>query len=449
MFIAQQDSIVYPQVKVDGKSVVSVRIINQVNEIPTATIYLKPEDLSSFTPDQEVTVQISGAPNSGPIFTGHVSSVNFSNMNGQLTAGIDLKHRAKWLDEASGLIPGLTPGGNYDVQTVIYKKEDSYVDGASGAYFSFDVNKPFPEAICGDENTGLIGWLSNIGSSSCNEFVEADAGDRSRTISMLNQIKNDSDPFMFTFTELDEKVSAYCNNILNRATTSSTIWDMLMVILGSFDCCLVCKPDGRVIITPNWSGVKAQDNNIDSSFITKFDLSSLTPRNIKHCRIVGAVGSMMKNGNEMKKQVMGDFSEEGVSTGGSMFMSAPGWINDIHVEVLPTPLQKDALTKLAQCILYREKDKDQTVNLITPIARNVFPGTCATFIPASSVVSFHTGEKVAPFCDNYDGYCYRVEHIMATDTWTTIFYFQTCTSNNRKSSSHPFFPSANPPKWEE
>ena len=271
MFIAQKDSIVYPQVKVNGFSVVSVRIVNQVNEIPTATVYLKPEDLSLFIPDEEATIEIIGAPNSGPIFTGHVSSVNFSNMNGQLTAGIDLKHRAKWLDEASGLIPGLTPGGNYDVQTVIYKKESSFVNGASGAYFGFNTLKPFPEAICGDENTGLIGWLSNIGPSSCNGFVEADAGDRSRTISMLNQIKNDSEPFMFRFSkELKEKVSAYCNNILNRATTSSTMWDMLMVILGSFDCCLVCKPDGRVIITPNGCGIKAQDHHINSSFIPKF-----------------------------------------------------------------------------------------------------------------------------------------------------------------------------------
>lgn len=448
MFIAQKDSIVYPQVKVNGFSVVSVRVVNQVNEIPTATVYLKPEDLSLFIPDEEATIEIIGAPNSGPIFTGHVSSVNFSNMNGQLTAGIDLKHRAKWLDEASGLIPGLTPGGNYDVQTIIYKKDSCSIEGASGAYFAFDTTKPFPEAICGDENTGLIGWLSNIGPSSCNGFVEADAGDRNRTISMLNQIKNDSEPFMFIFaSSLKEKVSAYCNNILNRSTTSSTMWDMLMVILGSFDCCLVCKPDGKVVITPNWSGVKSQDNNIDSSFITKFDLSSLTPRNIKHCRVVGTFGSMMQEGNKMKKQVMGNFSEEGISAGGSMFMSAPGWINDIHVKVLPTPVQKNALDALAQCILYREKDKDQTVNLITPVARNVFPGTCATFIPASSVVSFHTGESVAPFSDKYDGYCYRVEHVMATDTWTTIFYFQTCTSNNRKAENHPFFPSANPPNW--
>jgi hypothetical protein len=449
MYIAQQDSIVYPRVTIEGKPVVSARIINQVNEISTATVYLKPEDITSFSPDQEATIQISDAPNSGPIFKGHVSSVNFSNMNGQLTAGIDLKHRAKWLDEASGLIPGLTPGGNYDVETIIYKRKSTYIDGASGAYFKFDVKKPFPEAICGDSNSGLIGWISNVSASSCNGFVDADAGEKGRTISMLNQIKNDSEPFRFKFPELSVKVSQYCNNVLNRATTSSTMWDMLMVILGSFDCCLVCKPDGKVIMTPNWAGVKSSVNSVDSSFITKFDLSSLTPRNIKHCRVVGAVGSKFKEANKMKNQVMGNFSEEGVSSGGSMFMSAPGWINDIHVDAISSSTQKSALDALAQCILYREKDKDQTVNLITPISRNVIPGTCATFIPASSIISFHTGSEVSPFRDKYDGYCYRVEHIMASDTWSTIFYFQTCTSNNRKVSSHPFFPSATQPIWEQ
>ena len=352
MFIAQKDSIVYPKVLIGGKSVVSARVINQVNEIPTATIYLKPEDLSSFSPDQEVTLQISDAPNAGPIFTGLVSSVNFSNMNGQLTAGIDLKHKAKHLDEASGLVPGLVPGGNYDVDTLIFKPEDSVAGESSGAYFSFDVSKPFPEAICGTKNTGLIGWLNSVYPSTCDGFVEVDAGDKQKTISILEQIKADSEPMMFTYPGLYRKTSQYCEGILNRATTSSTIWDMLMVILGSFDCCLVCKPDGKVIITPNWCGVKSQGNAIDSSSITKFDLSSLTPRNIKQCSIIGSVGSTIK-GNKMKNSVMGQYSEEGVSVGGAMFMSAPGWINDIHVKETDIGTQKNALDKLAQCILYK------------------------------------------------------------------------------------------------
>ena len=448
-FIAEKDSIVFPKVTVDGKSVVSARIVNQVNEISTATVYLKPEDLESFTPNQEVTINISGATGAGPIFTGLVSSVNFSNMNGQLTAGIDLKHRAKWLDEASALVPGMTPGGNYDVETYIYQKKSQFIEGSSGISMQFDTKKPFPEAICGDENSGLIGWLSTVGASSTDGFVVADAGEKAKAISMLEQIKTDSEPFKFLYDALDSKVSNYCNGVLNRATASSTLWDMLMVILGSFDCCLICKPDGKVIMSPNFCGVKSQGNSVDSSFITKFDLSSLTPRNIKHCRIIGSVGTKCKEGNNMTKHVMGDFSEEGVSSGGSMFMSAPGWINDIHVDVINAETQKSALNKLAQCILYREKDKNQTVNLITPVMRVAIPGTCATFIPASSVISFHTGESVAPFSNTYDGYCYRVEHIMATDTWTTVFHFQTCTSNNKKVSSHPFFPSATQPKWEE
>ena len=449
MFICQQDDIVYPIVTANGVSVVSVRIINQVNEIATATIWLKPEDLSQFNPDQPVSINISGAPNGGLIFKGHVSAFNFSNMNGQLTAGIDLKHRAKYLDEASGLVPGLTPGGNYDIKTILFKPKSQVADGASGISVDFDVKKPFPEAICGDEKKGMIGWLTSVGESNCNGFKVADAGILSRTIEILNGIKKDSDPFKFKYSTLNKRVSKYCNGILSRAATSSTVWDLLSVIIGSFDCSLVCKPDGKVIMTPNWMGVAADMNHIDTEFITKFDLSSLTHRNIKHCRVMGSVGTHVKK-NKMTAKSMGDFSMGGTATSGTMVLSAPGWINDVHVDPdrgTPEGTQKKALDSLAECILYRERDKDQTVNLITPVALDAYPGTCAYFIPASSIISFHTGAEVAPFTTEYDGYCYRTEHIMATNSWTTTFYFQTCTTKGNKVDSHPFFPGAKQPVW--
>jgi hypothetical protein len=443
-YCASIDNIVKPVVTMNGDRVVQARVVNQVGEIPSATVLIKPEDVSKYSsPDQEVKLNISNVPGGGMLFKGYLSGVNFSNMSGNISAGVDIIHKARDLQETSSVVPGASKSGNAEVESILYREPKKLMEDSSGAYQAFDLTKPFPNAIC----DGLIEWLN---SSFQTQIPDSQAGEKAKAISMLSSISSESkDMGTFFAPELKHRASRFISNILERSHISSDIWDVLSIIIGSFDATLVCLPDGRIIMTPNFCGVKASSNEIQSEIIQKMDRSCQIKRSPKECLIMAPVCTSQIY-NKAKPNPVAQAVDSNPGTRGSLFISAPGWIGDIDAKG-GAELGKKGMDKLAEAILYREAHKTRTFNIVTPICRSAVPGTCATFIPASGVKNFN-GSPIDIFEEKFDGYCYKIEHILDVESWTTIFHFQSCVESSsgiQKLGKHPLFPEAKMIEWDK
>lgn len=443
-YCALIDNIVKPEVTLNGDRVVQARIVNQIGEIPTATVIIKPEEVTKYTsPDQELALTISNVPGSGTIFKGYLSGVNFSNMNGNISAGVDIIHKARDLQETSSVVPGVSKSGNAEVSTILYRDPQKIFGNLSGAYQKFDVTKPFPKAIC----DGVIDWLNSVRQNGTT-IKESNAGEKAKAISMLSAIaKNSEDMGNFFDSGATERVSRFCSNVLERSHVSSDIWDTLSILIGAFDATLLCHPDGRVIMTPNFCGVKSQQNEIPSEIIEKMDRSSQIKRSPKECLIMSNV-TMAQDKNMAVSCPIAQAVDKNPGTRGSMLISAPGWCADLDSNKANDLAQK-GMDKLAEAILYREAHKTRTFNVITPVCPGAVPGVSAKFVPASGVKNFD-GNPVEIFEEEFDGYCYKIEHILDIETWTTTFYFQSCVESSsgiNKLSKHPLFPSAKMVEW--
>jgi hypothetical protein len=442
-YCAFLDNIVKPEVTLNGDRVVQARVVNQVGEIPTATVLIKPEDAIKYTsPDQELQLKISNTPGAGLLFKGYLSGVNFSNMSGNISAGVDIIHKARDLQETSSVVPGVSKSGNAEMETILYRDKKKIMEGQSGAYQKFDINKPFPEAIC----TGIIDWLNSVKTT---QIPKSRAGEKDKAISMLSWIaSNSTDMGKFFAPDLIDRVCKFCSNILERSHISSDIWDVLSIIIGSFDATLVCMPDGRIIMTPNFCGVSASGNDVQSEIIQKMDRSCQIKRSPKECVIMSNV-CLYSVKNEPTRCAVAQSVDENPGSRGSLLVSAPGWCSDIDSKK-GADLAQRGMDSLSKAILYREAHKTRTFNIVTPICRSAVPGTCATFIPASGVKNFN-GQPIDIFEEKFDGYCYKVEHILDVESWTTIFHFQACveeSSGIKKLSNHPLFPDAKMIKWD-
>ena len=240
-YVGKINDIAKPKVTANGSPLVSVSVNNQVGEIATCSLLMKPEDADKFmSPDMEVTVEISGDSGGGTIFTGYVSGINVSHMSGNLSAGVDLVHtKARDLNETSTLVPGVVPGGNVDVKTILYKKTSALAGERSGAYSGFRVTESsFGKAI----TEGLIEFIESQGVSSTNGFDPSDAGEKGKAIAALGSIE-DKCGNLSVPSELAGQINAYITGLLSRAAGSSSVWDMLSIICGAFDAVIVCKPD--------------------------------------------------------------------------------------------------------------------------------------------------------------------------------------------------------------
>jgi hypothetical protein len=442
-YCAEINQIVKPKVTVNGDRVVQARIVNQVGEISRATVLIKPEDVIKYsTPDQRITINIDNVPGGGPIFTGLLSGTSFSNMNGNINAGLDVIHKARDLQETSSLVPGVSKAGNAEVDVLLYRKKTKVKDSAPSAYQDFDLTKPFPDAIC----DGINEWLKSVNPKGI--LPPSSAGDKAVAMGMISSIAKNS-PEMGKFFEpgLRSRASQFITNILEKGHVSSDIWDVMSVIVGAFDATLVCMPDGTVKMTPNFCMIKNMGNKIPSEIIQKIDRSSQIRRSPKECLIMSSV-TYDQVRNKPVKNPVGQYTDPNPGTRGNMFVAAPGWCNDLTSKKA-ADYAKKGMNALAKAMLNREAHKTRTFNVITPICPGAVPGTGAHFTPASGVKNFD-GQQVDIFEENFDGYCYRVEHILDVESWTTIFSFQSCvedSANISKDTKHPLFPDAKMIEW--
>jgi hypothetical protein len=445
-YIGKIDSIVRPVVTMNGVNVVAARVTNTVGKIPTCSVLILPEDVENFdSPDKEATLEISGEGGSGTLFTGYITGINFSNMNGRVSAGVDIIHKARDLDETSALVPGMVSAGNVDIKVILYHKSSATKGLTSPTVIRTDLSKPFMTAVC----ETITSVLERATVSSSQGFVQSNAGDKQKAIAMIKSIGENSQLGNFTGggdPDLEAGASRYIYGVMCRANSSSTMWDVLSEILAGFDCMLVCKPDGTVVATPNFSGIASQGNAIDSQIITKFDKSSLTQRSPKETLVVSNHQTRAVKQNVWKQYVVGHYSDSRPGSRGSLYLNAPGWISS--VASANNTIKQKMCDKLAEVYCLRYAHKMDTINIVCPVCPDVYPGTSATFTPASSLKNFR-GMNIGAFETEFDGYCSSITHTLASDQWATTFAFEAALSTKKyqKQTSHPFFEGAKMIEW--
>lgn len=443
-YVGKINDIAKPEVTANGIPVVSVSVNNQVGEIATCSCTMKPEDVEGFmSPDTVVTVKIGGDAGGGTIFTGYVSGVNMTHMSGNLSAGVDLTHvKGRDLNDASVTVPGVIPGGNVDVKTILFHEAAALQGDVSATpYFSFKMS----EGSFGKQlTTGMIEWINSNKVSSTINFNPSDGEEKGKAIAALGAIE-DLCGKLNVPSELDNRIDIFLHGNLARGGSSSSIWDMLSVLAGAFDAVLVCKPDGELAICPNYSGIKSQGNTVPPEIIQKFDRSAQMKRSPKECLIVGNTSF---NGlyNALEPNAIGKYTSSMQGLRGTLLLSIPGWANDMTA-FTATELAAKSMDSLAEANILRYAHKEKTFNLVTPPCPDVMPGTSASFQPTSGLKNFDGG-KVSVFEEKFDGYCYKIQHLLEYNNFCTVFWFSTALeSAYSKPSSHPLFPGGSMLSW--
>jgi hypothetical protein len=130
---------------------------------------------------------------------------------------------------------------------------------------------------------------------------------------------------------------------------------------------------------------------------------------------------------------------------GTLLLSVPGWANVMTDRTKEAA--RESLNQLADDNILRYAHKEKTFNLITPPCPNVMPGTSASFQPTSGLKNFD-GDKVSVFEEQFDGYCYKIQHLLEYNNFCTVFWFCAALENAySKPSSHPLFPGGSMLSW--
>ena len=168
-------------------------------------------------------------------------------------------------------------------------------------------------------------------------------------------------------------------------------------------------------------------------------------RSPKECLIVGTVGlSGLYNFHE--PNVVGKYSSDMPGLRGSLLLTVPGWCNDMSGEVAADAAKK-ALDKLAEANVLRFAHKEKTFNIVTPPCPDVMPGTGAKFQPTSGLKNFN-GQRVKIFEEKFDGYCYKIQHLLEPTNFCTVFWFSTALESvYKKPGAHPLFPEGEMISW--
>lgn len=448
IYIGQADQIVRPQVTINGMPVSAVRMTNRVGEIPTCSVSLLPEHVNEFNNiDTPVVVM---AEQYGVIFSGYPTGISCSNMNGNISAGVDLIHPARDLAETSVVVPGVTPGSNADIQTWLYYPNEKKAGQNSSRDIDCDIeSKSFGKAVC----DSIIEFIQHNRPSATNGFDVSDAGDKEKAIKMLQVIGEFSEETSGKLAGasgfMRKAVSEHVTSVLKRAGNSATIWDTLSSIIAAFDSYLVCMPGGTVFICPNFTGVKAQSNFIEPKIIQKFDKSSISPRSPKECKVISTKYAQQK-AQATSVGVMGSATSDLKGARGTMVMAAPGWLDSMYWDfsTQAKAQRKKLMDAFAKSVLMRHCHEQKTFSIMSIPCPNVFPGTCATFQPASKIKSFINGQ-LSDFDKTFDGYCFSVEHYISTQSFYTAFQFKTAleTDTYEKQESHPLYEGATMVEW--
>lgn len=456
-------------------------------QIAVASCGILPQDLSKVpeqASNQKCTVTISDGKNgSHVLFTGYMSGVSGRRGGNSFTAGVDLIHIARDLDNMRFGAPGLHPEGGNDFS---YRR----VPGASATVddsgiFSGGVQYYSGGNIIAQPLQELAKRLTSLSSVTSGYGLKARTESLGPAIALLGSISVKGG---------DLSIGASVHPTINRSmkmklehsfSTQASLWDSLNSLFGEYGILLLCMPDGSVVATPDTAGIASPASNfIGGDQILSFSHNSQCYRNIAGVDIICSQASRTggAGADAAKNSLIASYYPGGVSDGASFVLNAPGFLYDLtsmvaksdaSAGVPPTPgslaagstmaavgiTTAEELARMQALYAFRqdyakmiytlERSKTRTFAVTTPLMPKVFPGTVCMLQPYSTV---RVRPDVGGIGDGriFYGYCMSVSHAIdfKGKTMSTTMQFRNVSPDYEVlNQEHPLY-KCQPLPWE-
>jgi len=444
------------QIKANGKSIATAVIDLAVGEMATCSFNIPLEDHNSYQPGQVVTINASSSGSgSGVLFKGMVIGKGFNNSVGQISCRIDLIHEiAKKLDSASCLFPGHMPGSMHDNEAFIKDTSSGSVKNMKKTMlFHVDSTQDLGNAIC----LFMAEYSYSASQKDSHEYKGPDQEELQKAIQASQQIESFTG-IIKNQNEIWEQIDSVVNEQMKSGTSSSTYWNMMSSILSEFNCVLVCKADGSLLILPDLSGTKSQGHAIDPGQIASFSQSGKYDRTpteifVRNADTQSAVSNGLISEHTKVQYYKIPEKERPAHASGSLTVMQPRFLRDATLaEDNDIKKQGEWGQAYAKVVAARTTGYSLMATLVCPLAISVYPGVVVTFDHLSKVKSFSNG-AIPGLDGEFSGYCSGIRHSIGTESApTTTFSFTHVTKEGEggftKAPGHYYFQKAPaPPPW--
>lgn len=422
-------------------AVSSLRVMYSVGMIARAEIGMPVEDLWKVTsagPDSPARINAMGSE----IFSGYVDAPSIQMSGESLHASCSLVHAARDLDEASMFGPGAHPASTEDF-TVLTAFASGRSDRASSESvlsrrdLRFDVTKNVAQEIL-DYISSL---LDHLATSSKRRSVPKNLEHAMRTLSeqaprVVNAIartKVDGDcsiPAGGMAGPLSDAASAFARNTaLGAMRSGSSTWAVMAALMSSFGLTILCLPDGKCMVAPDYSGCRPPGGNeIRPGSVSKFFLNASSSRPPSAVVAVGYGPASAGRSDPVSHAPVASFAPKTrpSSTSGIYTTGLPSWMVPASRTQLgspPPPIPDILGDNWAKQIYYQIANVNRSMTVTMPFSPDMSPGTTYRVFPSSSAKFFSGGGTGLQ--KSYSGYCHSVTHSMtegSNDVSTTAVF---------------------------
>jgi len=410
----------------------SFHVSYTVGEIARASVGMPIEDLWKFNatgPDTILSVKALGET----VFTGYLDSSAITLSGDLISASAILVHQARDLDESSLFSPGSHPSSTEDFSIqMAFQSNEASASAADKALNRRDIRFGIRENMGKEVVKYVISVMNHLVSSSTVRNLPANLEPAWGTISeqspkvieALNDIAVHGECSMNVsgdVSSLEDAAAAFARNVaLGAMGSGKSPWTVLSALMSSFGLTILCLPDGKSLITPDYSGCKPpSENTIEASSIARFGSSSSKSRPPS---AVLAIGYGVAAGNEVNPVSFAPVASftpkvRPSSTSGVYTVGLPGWMVPVSrssTQSPPPTLPEFLGASWAKQIYYQVANLNRSLSIIMPFSPNVTPGTVYRIFPSTSV-RFMSGGS-ADVSKSFCGYCHSVTHSLTPDS---------------------------------
>ena len=497
MIVGSTKSVSHPIVTltVGGQEIPATSFSSQfaAGQIAVARAGILPQYINSL-PDaasnQKCEVRISDANGGGGgvLFSGYLSGISGMRSGRSFTAGVDMIHIARDLDNMRFGAPGLHPNGAQDFRYIKYSASASASSGydkgmwTGGSSYYTGGNLVTPVLAEISRRLGAIGTMRT--KSGLHYRYDSLAA----TQALLKTIIVKGGDLFPTYANIAKSDinRSFVQKIENSFNGQASLWDTVCSMFGEFGILLLCMPDGTVVATPDTSGLASNGSNmIGGDQILAFRQNSQFYRNVGGVDIINsqlAPKSPATAQLSANSLVASYYPSGSGSDGASFVLNAPRFLwrlgtytsKDGAAAALVTPPSpgtcrtastqaatggsptdigpsfqpfRDAYAKM---IYFIERDKMRTLSATTPLMPGAFPGTMVTIQPYSTAkIRPNDGQSISSK-DSFQGYCFSVSHnidFKAKSIGTTMQFRNVSSTSEPRSSDHPLYPGWKPLSW--
>jgi hypothetical protein len=426
-----------------------------VGSIPVCRVFIPPEFLSQI-PDEQTPdlyrVKVSGEDSEYTLFTGYVAGDSGRIGDGKVSAGVDLVHPARDLDETRLSGPDLHPSSVSDYSSV-------WSGGFTEAGQAYEGKPEFfkagggklPEQIVAAMKKHLTGLSSSL-TEKAGGAVKKDT--LQKGIDLLGKIK-------FLDGQIKGELEAplasgegHCINEWARSrvtgsfNTARSAWDTLVAVFSEFGIYLVCDNEGGIFTSVDCSGMKSSANEMGGNYISTWDKNSAMFRNIGEVLIAGDNVRLVNFSAEGKPG--GFVTYSGGKGGATLVLQVPGWLNPIAKTNDDGDGIVEAQKLYAKMVYGLERNKFRTMCVTGPLAPLTVPGTVVQVSPFSKMKP-KSGQGIEDLGRKYSAYCHQISHEidMPGQVMRTTFQFKNVSimGSGEEIDSHPVFGDVTPFAW--